>query len=92
MTMPIAFFRTKMITLEEAKAMYPGRTECTKELQSVVFEVKQLAQDICGVPHVYGCHNRKPLVTVCATDCRYTHTALGQSDKACLGCKERHHA
>jgi len=40
-------------------------------------------------PHVYGCHNRKPLVTVCAPLCQYTHTALGQADAACAGCRER---
>lgn len=38
---------------------------------------------------VYGCHNRAPIMTVCAPKCQYTLTVLGQKDARCHGCKER---
>ena len=40
-------------------------------------------------PKPYGCHNRKPIITVCKPTCQYTYTKLGQADPRCHGCKER---
>lgn len=51
-------------------------------------------------PHRYGCHNRAPLAAVVdlggrsipfnmAAECRYTLSALGQSDSSCDGCRWR---
>lgn len=37
----------------------------------------------------YGCHNRKPITTFGKATCQYTHSALGQVDQKCTGCKER---
>ena len=42
------------------------------------------------VPKPYGCHNRKPIVTVCKPTCQYTYSELGQADPRCIGCHERH--
>lgn len=38
---------------------------------------------------LYGCHNRKPIVTFGQPECQFTYTWAGQTDKRREGCKHK---